>query len=105
MNEDEPNNRFDSAKSQSRGIDCDMSSDAVIRRLEIVDELRELAKELQAAKRIGTVDVHGQQACQLGSSMTSICLASLVVLLLEYRDRHALEVFRESRVGRVRGKN
>ena len=58
MKEVEPNNRFDSAKSQSRGIGCDMSSDAVIRRLEIVDELRELAKELQAAKRIGTVDAN-----------------------------------------------
>ena len=58
MNEIEHSNRLASAKSQSRGIGCDMSSDSVIRRLEIVDELRELAKELQAAKRIGTVDAN-----------------------------------------------
>ena len=62
MKEVEPNNRFDSAKSQSRGIGCDMSSDAVIRRLEIGEELRELAKELQAAKRIGTVDANNASA-------------------------------------------
>ncbi len=53
MNEVEPKNRTDSTKSQSRGISCDMSSEAILRRLEIVDELRELAKELQSAKRLG----------------------------------------------------
>ena len=62
MNEVEHNNRLASAKSQSRGIGCDMSSAAVIRRLEIVDELRELAKELQAAKHIGTVDANNASA-------------------------------------------
>ena len=62
MKKVEPNNSFDSAKSQSRGIGCDMSSDSVIRRLEIVDELRELAKELQAAKRMGTVDANNVSA-------------------------------------------
>lgn len=41
------------AKAQSRGASCDMSPDAVARRLEIVDELRELARELQNAKRLG----------------------------------------------------
>ncbi|MFO0941250.1 MAG: hypothetical protein U0930_10820 [Pirellulales bacterium] len=57
MNEVEPGDRTESTKSKSRGISCDMSSDAILRRLEIVDELRELAKELQSAKRIGPVDV------------------------------------------------
>ena len=56
MSEVQPNNHFESTKSQSRGIGCDMSSDAILRRLAIVDELRELAKELQTAKRMGTVD-------------------------------------------------
>ena len=41
------------AKAQSRGASCDMSPDAVLRRLDIVDELRELAKDLQNAKRLG----------------------------------------------------
>ncbi len=41
------------AKAQSRGANCDMSADAVLRRLDIVDELRELAKDLQNAKRLG----------------------------------------------------
>lgn len=44
-----------SAKSLSRGISSDMSSEAVLRRLEIVDELRELAKDLQSAKRLGPI--------------------------------------------------
>ena len=41
------------AKAQSRGASCDMSPNAVLRRLDIVDELRELAKDLQNAKRLG----------------------------------------------------
>lgn len=45
--------RFQQAKSQSRGVSCDMSPEAILRRLDIVDELRELAKDLQNAKRLG----------------------------------------------------
>ncbi len=41
------------AKAQSRGASGDMSPDAVLRRLDIVDELRELAQDLQNAKRLG----------------------------------------------------
>jgi hypothetical protein len=44
------------AKEQSRGVSCDMSPDAVASRLEIVDELRELAWELQNAKRLGPIE-------------------------------------------------
>jgi hypothetical protein len=43
------------AKSQSRGVSCDMTADAILRRLDIVDELRELARDLQNAKRLGSV--------------------------------------------------
>jgi hypothetical protein len=42
-----------SAKQQSRGVSSDMSAAAVLHRLEIVDELVELANELQRAKRLG----------------------------------------------------
>lgn len=50
------NQRMKDVKEQSRGASCDMSPDAVERRLEIVDELRELARELQNAKRLGPID-------------------------------------------------
>lgn len=40
-------------KSKSRGISSDMSSAAIERRLEIVDELRELGEALKNAKRLG----------------------------------------------------
>lgn len=46
---------MDLDKSKSRGITCDMSPSAVERRLEIVDELRELALELGQAERLGRV--------------------------------------------------
>ena len=46
---------FQQAKSQSRGVSCDMSPEAILRRLDIVDEMRELAKDLQNAKRLGPV--------------------------------------------------
>jgi hypothetical protein len=42
-------------KALSRGIGVDMSSTAITRRLDIVDELRDLAQELAHAKRLGTV--------------------------------------------------
>ena len=42
-----------SAKRQSRGVSSDMSVAAVLRRLEIVDELMELGEKLQKAKRLG----------------------------------------------------
>jgi hypothetical protein len=45
-----------SHKSQSRGASSDMSSAAVLRRLEIVDELRELADDFKDAKRMGPLD-------------------------------------------------
>jgi hypothetical protein len=40
-------------KDRSRGISVDMSPEAVARRIDIVDELRELAHELVNAKRLG----------------------------------------------------
>jgi hypothetical protein len=43
------------SKSRSRGISCDMTPEAILRRLDIVDELRELAMELQNAKRLGSI--------------------------------------------------
>jgi len=53
MIDNSPEHRFQQAKSQSRGVSCDMSPEAILRRLDIVDELRELAKDLQNAKRLG----------------------------------------------------
>lgn len=50
-----PNQGTPSTKSQSRGVSCDMSPDAIMRRLDIVDELRVFARELQEAKRLGSV--------------------------------------------------
>jgi hypothetical protein len=50
------NHALPSPKSQSRGASSDMSSAAILRRLEIVDELRELADDLRNAKRLGRVD-------------------------------------------------
>jgi hypothetical protein len=46
---------MDPTKSKSRGISCDMSPAAVERRLETVDELRELALDLSQAERLGPV--------------------------------------------------
>ena len=40
-------------KDLSRGIGIDMSPEAVTRRIDIVDELREFAEELANAKRLG----------------------------------------------------
>ncbi len=40
-------------KDQSRGIGVDISPEAIARRLEIVDELREFARELMSAKSFG----------------------------------------------------
>jgi|GEM_PF-777252 len=42
-------------KDLSRGIGVDMSSTAITCRLDIVDELRDLAQELAHAKRLGIV--------------------------------------------------
>lgn len=61
MNDPKPVAGTDSAKSLSRGISCDMSSEAVTRRLEIVDELRELAEDLQTAKRLGLIETIDSQ--------------------------------------------
>ena len=46
-----PNER----KDRSREMGIDMSPEAVTRRLDLVDELRELANELANAKRLGPV--------------------------------------------------
>jgi hypothetical protein len=46
---------MDPTKSKSRGISCDMSPSAIERRLETVDELRELALDLSRAERLGPV--------------------------------------------------
>jgi hypothetical protein len=46
---------MDPTKSKSRGISGDMSPAAVERRLEMVDELRELALDLSRAERLGPV--------------------------------------------------
>jgi hypothetical protein len=46
---------MDPTKSKSRGISCDMSPAAIERRLETVDELRELALDLSRAERLGPV--------------------------------------------------
>lgn len=43
-------------KDLSRGMGVDMSSMAVTRRIDIVDELRELARDLAGAKRLGPVN-------------------------------------------------
>lgn len=43
-------------KEFSRGMGGDMSSEAITSRLDIVDELRELAKELANAKRLGPIN-------------------------------------------------
>jgi len=51
---------MDPTKSKSRGISGDMSPAAIERRLEMVDELRELALELSRAERLGPV--RSQQA-------------------------------------------
>ena len=40
-------------KQISRGASLDMSSSAIMRRLEIVDEMRELANALAQAKKLG----------------------------------------------------
>ncbi len=46
---------MDPTKSKSRGISCDMSQAAIERRLETVDELRELAIALSQAERLGPI--------------------------------------------------
>lgn len=53
MNQNPSDQKMQLAKSQSRGVSCDMSPEAILRRLDIVDELRELSKDLQNAKRLG----------------------------------------------------
>jgi|JI9StandDraft_1071089.scaffolds.fasta_scaffold00526_14 hypothetical protein len=50
-------------KDLSRGIGVDMSSAAITSRLDIVDELRDLAHELAHAKRLGRVHT-GQQLAE-----------------------------------------
>ena len=46
----------DSLKSRSRGTSRDMSPDAINRRLDIVDELREFALELRDSTRHGPIE-------------------------------------------------
>lgn len=59
------------AKAQSRGSSCDMSTDAVLCRLNIVDELRELAKDLQNAKRLGPLNSELISTSALSASSSS----------------------------------
>lgn len=47
---------IDLLKSRSRGTSRDMSPDAINRRLDIVDELREFARELGDTKRHGPIE-------------------------------------------------
>lgn len=54
-------------KDQSRGVGVDMSPEAIARRLEIVDELREFAKELMSAKSFGSLVSAQPQQSQLPS--------------------------------------
>ncbi len=64
----------DSSKSISRGASRDMTPDAISRRLDIVDELREFARELRDSTRNGpiglslaipeTSDIQTQTACE-----------------------------------------
>jgi len=42
-------------KDLTRGMGVDMSSEAVTSRIDIVDELRELAQELASARRLGPI--------------------------------------------------
>ena len=46
----------ESMKSRSRGTSRDMSPDAINRRLDIVDELREFALELRDSTRHGPIE-------------------------------------------------
>ena len=46
----------DTLKSRSRGTSRDMSPDAINRRLDIVDELREFALELRDSTRHGPIE-------------------------------------------------
>jgi hypothetical protein len=43
-------------KNLSRGMGVDMSSKAITGRIDIVDELRELAQELANARRLGPIN-------------------------------------------------
>jgi len=55
MNE-ERDTDADTLKSRSRGTSRDMSPDAINRRLDIVDELREFALELRDSTRLGSIE-------------------------------------------------
>jgi hypothetical protein len=57
------------SKLRSRGVNCDMTPEAILRRLDIVDELRELARDLQNAKRLGSIhldQIQLEQSCPAG---------------------------------------
>ncbi len=66
--------KSDSSKSISRGASREMTPDAISRRLDIVDELREFARDLHDATRNGpigaplaipaTSDIQTQTACE-----------------------------------------
>jgi hypothetical protein len=69
----------DVLKSRSRGASREMTPDAINQRLDIVDELRELARELRESKRNGplgtplatppTSDNQRQTSCELPISV------------------------------------
>lgn len=58
MNFNSSDLRMQQSKSRSRGVSCDMTPEAILRRLDIVDELRELARDLQNAKRLGSIHLN-----------------------------------------------
>lgn len=68
--------QLQNAKDRSRGVSCDMSPAAVLRRLDIVDELRELAMELQNAKRLGPLKADRPAA---SAAATNAAIASPIV--------------------------
>jgi len=52
----EQDTHADTLKSRSRGTSRDMSPDAINRRLDIVDELREFATELRDSTRLRPIE-------------------------------------------------
>jgi hypothetical protein len=56
MTSEVSNVQMNATKSQSRGVSSDLSSEAILRRLDIVDELRELARDLKTSQRLGKLN-------------------------------------------------
>lgn len=61
MNRELPSNKHVSnAKERSRNSGTDMTAAAISRRLDVVDELRELERALRNAKRLGKLNSNGE---------------------------------------------